>query len=212
MNDLGLRERKVAESRLRAESAAIDLCLEHGFCAVTVDMICEAAEISPRTFYNYFGTREAALLGQSKPMPTEEAIEAYIASDGGSEVEEFAVLISQAYEGAGADRDLIRRRRELLDKSPELATLNFARVTEARGHYAQIVTRRMTVVEPGLSPEDQEHRAQFVVGVTMGAMQVIGRGWLHGRAELPMREYLNEAFTTIRSITQSSRPLGEIPS
>ncbi|WP_062208102.1 TetR/AcrR family transcriptional regulator [Demequina oxidasica] len=209
MSEVGLRERKVAESRLRTEHAAIDLCLEHGFAAVTVDMICDAAEISARTFYNYFGTREAALLGDSKPMPSEDAIQAYTARTGASEVEEFATLIAQTFNSADIDRDLVRKRRQLMDISPELATLNFARVTEARGHYADIVSRRVAVVEPSLSAQERTTRAQYIVALTMGAMQVIGRGWLHGHTDMSIQEYLREAFVTIRHITQTLRPTGE---
>lgn len=203
MSELGLRERKVAESRRRAEHAAVDLCLEHGYDAVTVDMICESAEISARTFYNYFGTREAALIGDGKPMPTDDAVAAYLRRTGASEVETFATLVAETFDGEGVDRELVRKRRQLLEQAPELASLNFARVTEARGHYAAMVERRIAVTEPSLSPDDRAHRAQFIVGVSMGALQVIGQGWLHGRAELSVPEYLSHAFATIRHITQT---------
>lgn len=209
MSELGLRDRKVAASRLRTECAAIDLCLEHGYDAVTVDMICDAAGISARTFYNYFGTREAALLGEGKPIPTEAAIKEYIARTQGSEVEEFGALIAQTYDGAGPNRDLVRKRRELLDQAPELASLNFVRMTEARGYYVEIVKRRIAVTEPELCENTQASTAELVVAVTMGAMQVVGRGWLHGHCDLDLREYLVEAFATIRHITQIPRPSGE---
>ncbi|WP_430867110.1 TetR/AcrR family transcriptional regulator [Demequina aurantiaca] len=206
MRKLGLRERKVAESRLRAQHSAIDLCLEHGYEAVTVDMICEASEISARTFYNYFGTREAALLGDAKPMPSEELIVGYIERAAASEVEEFATLIAQTFDAEKIDRDLVRKRRQLLDAEPQLATLNFVRISEARGQFAQIVGRRVAHREPELSAQDAARQAHFIVGVTMGAMQEIGRGWLHGHTDMSMNEYLNEAFVTIRHITQSPRP------
>jgi AcrR family transcriptional regulator len=209
MSDVGLRERKVAMSKRRAEHAAIDLCLEHGFDAVTVDMICMAAEISARTFYNYFGTREAALMGDSKPMPSEEGIEAYIASRGVSEVEEFASLVARTFDSDAVDRELVRKRRTLMDQSPELASMNFAHVTEARGHYAAIVARRLAVTEPQQTAEEQLTTAQYIVAVTMGAMQVIGRGWMHGHTDMSVEEYLEQAFVTIRHITQTPRPTGE---
>lgn len=203
MRELGLRERKVAESRLRAQHAAIDLSLEHGYDSVTVEMVCDAVEISPRTFYNYFGTREAALLGDRKPMPAEDAIQAYVERRVGSEVEEFATLIAETFDADNVDRELVVKRRTLLDSSPELATLNFARVTEARGHYAEIVERRVALTTPELTPEERSRRAHYIVGVTMGAMQVLGRGWLHGHTDMTVSEYLLEAFDTIRHITQT---------
>jgi AcrR family transcriptional regulator len=212
MCEPSLRERKVAESRLRTENAAIELCLEHGYDAVTVDMICDSADISARTFYNYFGTREAALLGEGKPMPTEEAIDAYIVRQEGSEVEEFANLLAQTFSVSGPNRDLVRKRRKLLDQAPDLASLNFVRMTEARGNYAEIVKRRIAVTEPELSEAARATTAELVVAVTMGAMQVVGRGWLHGHSDLDLREYLVEAFATIRHITHTPRPSDETES
>jgi AcrR family transcriptional regulator len=56
----GLRERKKWETRLALSHATIRLCLERGWDAVTVDDIAEAANVSPRTFRNYFtGKAEA---------------------------------------------------------------------------------------------------------------------------------------------------------
>jgi AcrR family transcriptional regulator len=58
----GLRERKKAETREALRAAAIRLFLEHGPSAVTVNDICEAARVSRRTFFNYFESKEGALL------------------------------------------------------------------------------------------------------------------------------------------------------
>jgi AcrR family transcriptional regulator len=61
--DLGLRERKKAETRQAIADAALALAVERGPGDVTVDDIAAAAGVSARTVFNYFPTKEAAILG-----------------------------------------------------------------------------------------------------------------------------------------------------
>ncbi len=57
-----LRERKRAEAKARVAEVAIALFAERGFAAVSVDEICVAAEVAPRSFFRYFPTKADVLL------------------------------------------------------------------------------------------------------------------------------------------------------
>ena len=59
----GLRERKRRETRAAIERAAISLVDELGYDNVTVAMISERAVVSQGTFFNYFPTKDAAIVG-----------------------------------------------------------------------------------------------------------------------------------------------------
>jgi AcrR family transcriptional regulator len=58
----GLRERKKAETRKAIGRAVLYLALERGLDAVTADDIAAAANVSVRTFHNYFDSKQEALI------------------------------------------------------------------------------------------------------------------------------------------------------
>lgn len=61
----GLRERRRVETRRELADAALDLFETNGVSRTTVDDIVRRAGTSPRTFFRYFATKEAAVLGGS---------------------------------------------------------------------------------------------------------------------------------------------------
>ncbi|RZQ61792.1 TetR family transcriptional regulator [Amycolatopsis suaedae] len=71
--EIGLRERKKLRTRQAISDAAIALFLKSGFDAVSVAEIAEAAEVSKRTLFAYFPTKEDLVLHRFADHETESA-------------------------------------------------------------------------------------------------------------------------------------------
>jgi AcrR family transcriptional regulator len=61
--DLGRRSRKKLATRQALRITALQLVAQRGFANVTIEAITEAADVSLRTFFNYFPTKESAVIG-----------------------------------------------------------------------------------------------------------------------------------------------------
>src|SRR6202012_5801422 len=66
----GRRARKKEETRRRIIEAAKALFLERGFTATTLDDIAEAADISKRSFFDYFPSKEDVVSAWQDPFQT----------------------------------------------------------------------------------------------------------------------------------------------
>jgi len=116
----GLRERKKQATRLALHEAALRLVAERGLDAVSVDDIADRADVSPRTFFNYFPSKVDAVLGLDPEAPHQQA-EALLARPADESAVDAlrAVARAQALDMA-EDMELWPLRLKVIDAHPAL--------------------------------------------------------------------------------------------
>lgn len=119
---MGLRERQRRETLKLLHEAALKLVSDGGLTSATVDAITERAGVSRRTFFNYYDSKEDAVLGTTAPSVPDSAISEFF--DDASGVDQFTRtlrLISAVIQSTReVDRVDATELRELLDRFPEL--------------------------------------------------------------------------------------------
>lgn len=121
---ISLRERKRSETWAALHSAAARRTLESGPESVTVEQIAASANVSPRTFFNYFSTKEDAILGLQEPRIDEALLEGFTADhDLLGQVSRLLTAVVHSTEGGDPERSL---RVEVLTAYPQLRQRRFA--------------------------------------------------------------------------------------
>ena len=117
----GLRERKKAATRLRLHQSALQLVAAHGIERVSVDEIADGADVSPRTFFNYFSSKEEAIIGLDADSAQRLAAAFLARPAQESSVDALrAALHVQATEMAG-ESEVWPLRLQVIDANPALA-------------------------------------------------------------------------------------------
>ncbi|MHB1235456.1 MAG: TetR family transcriptional regulator, partial [Microbacteriaceae bacterium] len=150
----GLRERKRLATRRAIQFAVLSLAADRGVEKVTVDDISRAADVSPRTFFNYFPSKEAALIGDPLEVPSVEEVEAFIAAgSGASLLSGLGELLASSAENASRDVELQVLRRTLLKQHPHLLAMRMAAMRSYEDRLTEFVAERLAKDDPGLAAD-----------------------------------------------------------
>ena len=116
----GLRYRKKLKARLAVERAALELVIERGYDGVTVEDICARAEISKKTFFNYFPSKASAITGRMDSFPDDEHLFAILEEHDEACYPDVLVGVVSTTVSAGVDDEIEGLRREALRSMPQL--------------------------------------------------------------------------------------------
>jgi AcrR family transcriptional regulator len=198
----GLRARKRAATQEAIERCALSLALKHGYENITVEMICEGALVSPRTFFNYFGSKEGVILGVRPPMPAEEEVRNFVTATGSNVLGDLVGMITTVLAGHEPDAELFRSRRTLIQRTPELSRQEMARIAGVEDEFVRIILERFQA--QGRTPQrtsDLEDEARMIVALAAGVIHYAMRKWFTGDFAGAPAELLAGSIDLIRRIT-----------
>jgi AcrR family transcriptional regulator len=175
----GLRERKRLATRRAILVAALTLVHERGLENVTVDEISREADVSPRTFFNYFPSKEEALIGESPSLPPDEDVEAFVSRGTGDVIRDLGTLFEAAADLAFSDHELVALRKSVVAAHPELTALRMQSFRHFEQQLIEVVARRLAHDDPALAanPTQLQSRAQLTTLVALAAVQHAWRCW-----------------------------------
>ena len=138
----GLRERKKLATRLALHEAALRLVAEHGLDSVSVDDIAERADVSPRTFFNYYSSKDDAVLGLD-PESSAQQVTAFLARPADeSPVQALRAVAHAQAEEMAMDPDLWPLRLKVIESTPALLARLAAVFGEGERVLAEAVAAR----------------------------------------------------------------------
>lgn len=199
----GLRERKRLATRRGIQRAVLSLVCERGIDRVTVDDISAEAGVSPRTFFNYFGSKEAALIGDSLPVPPQEQVEHFLSAPAeGSVLEDLAELLAWSAEASEGDHELQRLRRSVLKDHPQIFGARMASLRQFEAAIAEIVADRLARSDEyaGRPRGELLDRGLLITLVATAALKHAWSGWVEDSASGSLTFRFRESFAAMHTI------------
>ena len=155
-----LRERHRARTLAGIHQAALDLAGEGSYSDTTVDAVAERAGVSRRTFFNYYASKEDAVLGLTPPHITEAAHARYMDRSTGDEFARTVRLFMDVLRDATGPPEFMAHRQELVEQHPELKRRIGLHVTTAESLVVSTVMEQSAL---GTSPRSEETSHAFVL-------------------------------------------------
>ena len=190
---IGLRERKKSATRDALIRSAITQFGERGFDHVTVEEIADACDVSPRTFFRYFGTKEDVLFADSEAhcdrivelLHERESDESLLDA-----LQRAVVQVADEYQ---LDRELKVLRHRIISTTPSLQR---RAAEQSQSWDAQILEelRPRKRVDAG-----EELRLRLTVATATTALRVASEVWMARGGKGDLTAVLSDALDQLRA-------------
>ena len=201
----GIRERKKLAVRRALSSAALRLAVERGLENVTVEDITAEADVSLRTFGNYFSSKHEAICALGTDRARRIGAELLARPPGEALWDAILAAVLAHYEGA--------------DQAPDaewLAGLKIVLTGPAlRGEYLKVNSEMQQALaaaiaaRTGTEPE-RDMYPEVLAGAVIAATQVAARRWAAADPPVPLRPLLRQALDQLATACSGAVRLASV--
>jgi AcrR family transcriptional regulator len=185
----GRRERKKHQTSVALAEAALRLFAERGFAETTVEEIADAADMSSRTFFRHFASKEAVVFADEvirrdiwvaalRERPADEPV---LLS-----VREASLFLADDY---SPERDFFRF--ELARKNPSVGAQWIQMGATWEGVLAEEISGRLALASRF------DVTARTLAASAMAAWRVALDNWAFERGRESLRTYVDRSFTVL---------------
>lgn len=187
----GLRERKKQRTHADLQRIATRLFLERGYQHVTIDEIAAEANVSHRTFYRYFGSKEDLVLGDIGEVV--DAIDHMLRSRPVDESVLDSIRAASAELAAryASDAEFSAARGRIVADNPALQQRNAERQSLLEGVLIPFVADRLQ-----LDP-DRDLLPRLIAACTVAASRAAIESWTARGSSEPFSTAIDDALRTL---------------
>jgi AcrR family transcriptional regulator len=189
-----IRQRQAKETHQRLLAVARELLASKGYANVTLEMIAEAAEVSPKTISAVFGSKRGLLTALINPATFGDPFQQLLTQirstpEPALRVSLVAKLTRQAYEPFVPEFELLRTASAV---APELADLARQIETRRRQNQGRLIAYldERHMLRQDLSPEEAADVLWTLTGYDLYRLLVVERRWPPERYETWLAQLL----------------------
>jgi AcrR family transcriptional regulator len=177
----------------RIAVCAQELAAEHGLDGFTMEDLAGKAGVSRRTLFNYFPSKDDAVLGGTPEIDAELAAEFRAGGPTGNLIDDVAVIVRSVLEAKDFTREELARARQVMRANPRLIALAHRRIEES-------VEAFMDAARVRSGPDFDEHRSKAAVAVMLAVFHVALEQYLSDVRRRSLPELFDQTLQTTRDL------------
>jgi AcrR family transcriptional regulator len=193
---ISTREQRKLRTAEQLTSTSRRLTAEHGLNGFTVEQLCEEVGISRRTFFNYFPSKDDAVIGAEQGEDLERFAAAFLerGSRGWAAVmDDLIEIIAAQVERADINPESHAQLVAAIEREPKLLPRFLGAGRERERQVIELIAAR-----EGVEPTDP--RPEAVATVLATVLRTTGERYLDPTNTQPFASILESALSAVRTV------------